>query len=99
MADQDTKSPQQLTFEWSEAADVPLIFADVLHWRTLTDRCYLTFGQLHLVPKGDLSQAVPETGANIQPVVRLAVTPDILRVWAKMMEDATKKYPQPTVVK
>ena len=89
MADQAPKPKEEFSFVWS-AADVPVVFGDNLHWRTLGDRCYLTFGQLQLpMREGPLP---PGTEIAIQPVARIVATPETVKLWAQLLAQAAREY-------
>lgn len=90
---EESKAPADappITVSWGDTKDVPLAFATNLHWRTLRDHCYLTFGQLEL-PVAD-GPIPPGTVLNIRPVARIAATPETVKAFAALLVSAAAEY-------
>ena len=94
MSDPQAEPPKGITLKWGDASQVPLTFADNLHWRTTPDRCYLTVGQVYLPVRE--APFPSDYAVDILPVARLVLTPDALRMWAAELAAAVKTLPQPS---
>ena len=95
MAEPTPKSEGTFTFTWSDR-ELPLFFADNMHWRNAGDRAYLTFGQLQL-PLGE-GPLLPGD-IEIRPVARLVTTPAAIRIWAELLMKAAKEFESAPVAK
>jgi len=86
MAEPTPELPQGIKFEWDNDARPAYQFSDFMSWRVGMDRCYLTFGHMDLP-----TQEAPFADGSVLPirhVVRLAVTPDTLKIWAGLLNNA-----------
>lgn len=82
-----------VTITWRDVATLPIQFADFLHWRAAHDRFYLTIGQLDLpIVEGPLPST---TSIEVRPIVRLAITPETLRLWANLLQQAASEIANP----
>lgn len=78
--------PAQIRLEWKSYDSLPLVPADMLHYRLAQDRCYLTLGQLQFpLREGSFPDG---TSLPIEPVARLVLSRDALRSWADVLHKA-----------
>lgn len=86
MADQTPEPPKGLVFQWSNKDQLPIVFADFMHWRAATDRFYLTIGQTSVpVLPGVLPDGLE---IDVHTLVRFAITTETLKIWAQMLNAA-----------
>jgi hypothetical protein len=90
-----TKAPSAATqaeirLNWGDMANLPITFADALHWRAAAEVCYLTVGQINLPPTEGPVVVGPDI--SIEPVARLAITPGTLVIWRDLLNAAIAEY-------
>jgi len=83
------ESSPVVTVKWGPTEDLPLLIADQLHWRTLADRCYLTVGQMDFPVQEGIISVIP-----IRPLAKFVLTPEVLRIFAKIVADAAGQFPE-----
>lgn len=89
MAQPKAKETPVYTLAWGDPSELPLTPGDLIHWRTLADRCYITIGQLNL-PLGE--GPVPEGQIDVRPVARYVLTPETVKVWATLFAQAANSF-------
>jgi hypothetical protein len=75
--------------KWGPTEDLPVSMVDQLHWRTISDRAYLTFGQMNLPLGEERLSIIP-----VRPVARFVVTPQMLHMFAKIFAEAAAQFPE-----
>lgn len=76
-------------FVWQDASATPMQLADMLHYRIIQDRCYLTVGRLQVpLVEGPLA---PGIDLQILPLGQYAVSRETLRSWAQLLNAAADK--------
>lgn len=91
MAEQNPDPTRGITTKWGDATKLPLLFGDFMHWRSAGDRFYITIGQT-VFPLED--GAVPNgTVLPVEPVVRIALTHQTVRIWADLLQKAVAALP------
>lgn len=90
MAKPDTQNEPQVHLAWGDPAGMPLVVADLLHWRTTADRCILTVGQMDL----PLFEGPIPLGAEIpiKPVARFVLTPETAKMWAAILQQVAEQF-------
>jgi hypothetical protein len=89
---QPEKQPEVQPYraKWGDTSNTPLVVGDLLHWRTTADRCVLTVGQIDLpVIDGPIP---PGAEVDIKPVVRIMLTPETLKIWALIVNQAAEQF-------
>ena len=87
-----TEVPESVrpTVEWRGLDELPIEFADYLHYRILNDRVYLSIGQLDLPVQTD---PLPNSPIPLRAVTRLVLPPQVLRLWSQLLADAVDALP------
>lgn len=80
----------EIRLTWGELDQLPVVVADMMHWRTIPELCYITIGSATL-PMTD-GPIEPGTELTIRPIVRIAVTPSVLKTWHGMLGNAVAEY-------
>jgi hypothetical protein len=96
-----TPDRRPLTLRWGALDDLPLLFANQLlsQARPQDGMLYITFGQATPPPFVGSADAVREQvdaveSLEIKPLFRLAITPDTLREFIRVLRGNLDKYEQ-----
>lgn len=80
-----------ISTQWETAEDLPTIFANHLFvTHAGGNEFYLVFGELN--PQPDLDRENPPEYISIKPVAKIAVSPDNMANFARVIQDNVKKY-------
>src|ERR1035437_10118426 len=97
MANPAPNTPKPITLEWGDITELPLKVADNMHYRTMADRCYLTIGQMNIPVRGGPLPDGYEIA--VRPLARFVLTPQTLRTWATLLNEAVAQFDAPKTPK